>query len=82
MITLGVQSIGRHYRPGQIEGFQQSGEAGDLIRFVRHPQLSNGPAVAGHRGEQVRGRLVAVSGTAGTLAVCGHRGGPGGSGLV
>lgn len=73
MNALGVQGVSGDGDPGQVVASQQSREAGDLIGLVGDPQLGDGPTICGHRGQQVGGGRCAVPGTAGGLAIHGHR---------
>lgn len=72
MLALGVQRVSGHGDTLQVKGVQQGGEAGDFVGLCRNPELGDGHAGAGHRGQQVRGRGGAQARAAGALAVQGE----------
>lgn len=76
MLALGVQRVRRHHGPGQVQGFQQRREPGDLIGLAVHAGLPEHRAgLLIDRRQQVRGLPVAagVPGAAQGFAVHGHR---------
>jgi hypothetical protein len=39
MLALGMQRVGGDHAPGQVQGFQQRGELGDLVGLAVHAGL-------------------------------------------
>jgi hypothetical protein len=77
--ALGMQRIGGDDAPGQVQGLQQRGERGDLVRLAIHTGLGEHGAGALIEGsQQVHGLPVAagVPGSPHCLAVHGHRPAP------
>ncbi len=61
MPALGVQRIGGDHVPGQVQGFQQRGELGDLVGLAVHIDLAeDGAGLVVQDRHQVRGLSVSA----------------------
>jgi hypothetical protein len=65
VLTLGVERVGRHHLPGQVQPIQQRPEPGDLVGGVVHAGLGQDRAGSVvHRREQVDRRVGVVAAAA------------------